>query len=60
VSPPFPTIGKGHPQAAQNSRARELLAPGRFGPLSHIYVRLAGHIGLELPNPCANYLFEVP
>jgi hypothetical protein len=21
---------------------------------------LAGHIGLELPNPCANYLFEVP
>jgi hypothetical protein len=19
-----------------------------------------GHIGLELPNPCANYLFEVP
>jgi len=21
---------------------------------------VAGHIGLELPNPCANYLFEVP
>ena len=21
---------------------------------------LAGHIGLELPNPCANYLFGGP